>query len=76
MGGDTLYSTGGGAGSTGAGSASGYGLGLGAAATAFVGDMNGPGMRNSGIVLPRVRDENQNGEAWIETGSEVTVLWP
>ena len=85
MGGDTLYSgmgrstdAGFGAGPStaalsgagGAGAATGLGIGAGAAA------MGGPGMRNSGIVLPRVRDENQSGDRWIETGAEVHVLWP
>ena len=69
MGGDTLYSGHGNKASMEGGS----GLGLGAGAAAFAG---GPGMRNSGVVLPRVKDENQSGDRWIETGSEVTVLWP
>ena len=38
--------------------------------------MAAPGERSSGVVLPRVRDENQNEEKWIETGADVTVLWP
>ena len=65
------------------GSASGLGIGAAAGAGAGAGAMSlggaalgGPGMRNSGIVLPRVRDENQSGERWIETGAEVHVLWP
>lgn len=29
-----------------------------------------------GNVLPRVRDENQDGDRFIEQGGEVTVLWP
>jgi hypothetical protein len=84
MGGDTLYShnksmegMGSGAGSSGAGAGAGAatGLGLGAAAGAFAAG-TGPGMRNSGVVLPRVKDENQSGDRWIETGAEVSVLWP
>lgn len=78
MGGDTLYSgmgrstdAGFGLGS-GSGAGAGTGLGIGAGAAA----LGGPGMRNSGIVLPRVRDENQSGDRWIETGAEVHVLWP
>ncbi|RXK37045.1 hypothetical protein M231_05704 [Tremella mesenterica] len=35
----------------------------------------GKGLRK-GVVLPRVKDENQMGEKWIETGSEVCVIWP
>ncbi|WVQ95432.1 hypothetical protein IAU59_002529 [Kwoniella sp. CBS 9459] len=58
----------------------GAGLGLGASAAAVAagsGAFGGaPGNRNSGTVLPRVRDENQNGNVWIEPGMEVTVLWP
>ena len=42
-----------------------------------VGGMPGPSERNSGniVALPRVRDENQEGEVYIETGAEVNVLW-
>ena len=36
----------------------------------------GPGERTSGVVLPRVKDENQTGDRWIETGSDVSVIWP
>lgn len=72
MGGDTLYS--GNKGSTDAGFG-GAGAGLGAAAAGAFG-AGGPGMRNSGVVLPRVKDENQSGDRWIETGAEVHVLWP
>jgi hypothetical protein len=50
------------------------GVGLGGAVMAGVGSR--PGERSSGIVLPRVKDENQNGNRWIETGADVTVLWP
>lgn len=71
MGGDTLYS--GNKGSTDAGFGTGAGIGA-AAAGAF--GAGGPGMRNSGVVLPRVKDENQSGDRWIETGAEVHVLWP
>ena len=68
MGGDTLYGGSGGKGSVeGAGILGGVG-GLAAGAA--------PGERTSGVVLPRVRDENQSGERWIDTGAEVTVLWP
>ncbi|OCF45612.1 hypothetical protein I317_00514 [Kwoniella heveanensis CBS 569] len=91
MGGDTLYapsaygighSNGGNKyGKSGSISPDGAGLGLGAtaAAAAAAGSSafgGGPGNRNSGTVLPRVRDENQNGNVWIEPGMEVTVLWP
>ncbi|GFZ51123.1 hypothetical protein JCM24511_08881 [Saitozyma sp. JCM 24511] len=55
-----------------AGAAAGLGL-TGATAGGFAG---GTGNRHSGVVLPRVRDENQTAERWIETGSEVSVLWP
>ena len=34
------------------------------------------GARANGVVLPRVRDENQGGNRWIVSGSEVAVLWP
>jgi hypothetical protein len=79
MGGDTLY-----AGSGHIGSGTGLGLstaalGAGAGAGAGFGGYapgEGPGMRNSGVVLPRVKDENQSGDRWIETGAEVSVLWP
>ncbi|KAK6906489.1 hypothetical protein I203_100474 [Kwoniella mangroviensis CBS 8507] len=38
---------------------------------------SGPGNRNSmGTILPRVKDENQMGDIWIEPGMEVCVLWP
>lgn len=43
----------------------------GAAATALP-----VGARANGVVLPRVRDENQVGNRWIVSGSEVAVLWP
>lgn len=57
-----------------AGAAAGAGLG---AAAGGGGGGGGPGMRTSGIVLPRVRDENASGaDKYIETGSEVSVLWP
>jgi hypothetical protein len=49
----------------------------GAGAGMAMGNPNGPGMRTSGIVLPRVKDENQTApDKWIETGAEVSVLWP
>jgi len=81
MGGDTLYAgsahaksaesglIGGGLAGAGAGTALGRALG---------GDEGaGGGMpERAGVVLPRVRDENQNGEKYIETGAEVRVLWP
>ncbi|WVR08805.1 hypothetical protein IAU60_005863 [Kwoniella sp. DSM 27419] len=79
MGGDTLYAPSAYGGKSlnkghGGGQSPGAdGLGLGAAAAVFA---SGPGNRNSGTVLPRVRDENQNGNVWIEPGMEVTVLWP
>ena len=83
MGGDTLYSGSGHIGSgTGLGlSTAALGAGAGAAAGAGAGyggyaPGEGPGMRNSGVVLPRVKDENQSGDRWIETGAEVSVLWP
>lgn len=91
MGGDTLYSgmgrstdagfgagAGAGAGIGAGAAATGLGIGAGAGAGAGAGGapLGGPGMRNSGIVLPRVRDENQSGDRWIETGAEVHVLWP
>ncbi|WRT70939.1 uncharacterized protein IL334_007938 [Kwoniella shivajii] len=52
-----------------------------AAAAGFGAGAAGAGMtagnRNStGTVLPRVKDENQLGERWIEPGMEVSVLWP
>lgn len=85
MGGDTLYSGKGNGASGGSKSsqegvlgstaALGAGAGVGAAAAGAFGGMQA-GTRSSGIVLPRVRDENQSGDRWIETGSEVTVLWP
>jgi len=62
-------------GGPGAGAGAATGLGLGAGAAAFAAN-GGPGMRNSGVVLPRVKDENQSGDRWIETGAEVSVLWP
>jgi hypothetical protein len=68
MGGDTLYS--------GHGARSTEGTGLGLAPAAMIGSGGGDGMRNSGVVLPRVKDENQSGDRWIETGAEVSVLWP
>jgi hypothetical protein len=78
MGGDTLYSAHGrSTEGTGLGLAPaamiGAGAGLGAGAAAGAGEA---GMRNSGVVLPRVKDENQSGDRWIETGAEVSVLWP
>ncbi|KAK4689655.1 hypothetical protein P7C73_g457, partial [Tremellales sp. Uapishka_1] len=63
MGGDTLYAASAANKSTG-------GVGSGSNSN------EGPGFRSSGIVLPRVKDENQNGDRWIETGAEVSVLWP
>nr|XP_019050962.1 hypothetical protein I302_01405 [Kwoniella bestiolae CBS 10118]OCF29892.1 hypothetical protein I302_01405 [Kwoniella bestiolae CBS 10118] len=43
----------------------------------YNGAASGPGNRNStGTVLPRVKDENQMGDIWIEPGMEVCVLWP
>jgi len=75
MGGDTLYS--GKAGNLGESSAAGAGAGAGLLAVGGSGGGGGmPGERTSGVVLPRVRDENQSGDRWIETGAEVTVLWP
>ena len=68
MGGDTLYSGHG-------RSTEGTGLGLTSAAALGAG-AGDAGMRNSGVVLPRVKDENQSGDRWIETGAEVSVLWP
>jgi hypothetical protein len=68
MGGDTLYSGHG-------RSTEGTGLGLSSAAALGAG-AGEAGMRNSGVVLPRVKDENQSGDRWIETGAEVSVLWP
>lgn len=81
MGGDTLYAgsahaksaesglIGGGLAGVGAGTALGRALG---------GDEGASGgmPERAGVVLPRVRDENQNGEKYIETGAEVRVLWP
>ena len=58
----------------GSGSPDGAGM-LGVPAGAAAGGML-PGERTSGVVLPRVRDENQSGNRWIETGAEVSVLWP
>lgn len=74
MGGDTLY-----AGSHAAKSAeSGMSPHLGAAG--MVGGAAGAaamgGGERSGVVLPRVRDENSNAGRFIETGAEVSVLWP
>ncbi len=76
MGGDTLY--GGSGGSGGKGSVEGAGtiglrdgVGMGSLAHGAA-----PGERTSGVVLPRVRDENQSGDRYIETGAEVSVLWP
>jgi hypothetical protein len=66
MGGDTLYSGNG---------RSTEGTGLGLAPAALINGADG-GLRNSGVVLPRVKDENQSGDRWIETGAEVSVLWP
>ena len=54
--------------------AAGAGAGAGAAGLA-ASKMAGGGGRG-GNVLPRVRDENQDGERFIEQGGEVTVLWP
>lgn len=87
MGGQTLYASSGhaaksaesslmtprfGAGSAASGAAAGgFGAGMLGAGLAA-----GPGERVGGVVLPRVRDENQNGDVYIETGAEVTVLWP
>jgi hypothetical protein len=87
MGGDTLYSgnksTDGHVGAMAA--AAGAGAGAGGASVisrrsvlgspAPITD-EGPGMRHGGTVLPKVRDENQSGDHWIETGAEVNVLWP
>jgi hypothetical protein len=67
MGGDTLYSGHG---------RSTEGTGLGLTSAAALGAGGEAGMRNSGVVLPRVKDENQSGDRWIETGAEVSVLWP
>lgn len=54
--------------------------GLGAAAAAFgAAGAGGAALASSGRggnVLPRVRDENQDGDRFIEQGSEVSVLWP
>lgn len=81
MGGQTLYAGSGHAAKSaesslmapryGAGAASGFGAGMLGAGLA-----TGPGERVGGVVLPRVRDENQNGDIFIETGAEVHVLWP
>jgi hypothetical protein len=84
MGGDTLYSgsgsgNGSGRNSDGAGMGGAIGGILAGAGAAHMGGSGGggmPGERTSGVVLPRVRDENQSGDRWIETGAEVTVLWP
>ncbi|WWD20911.1 hypothetical protein CI109_105389 [Kwoniella shandongensis] len=71
MGGDTLYSP-----SFSNGNGNGHGKGMdGLGVGAFAGGLPA-GTRTSGVVLPRVRDENQNGNRWIEPGMEVTVLWP
>ncbi|ORY26810.1 hypothetical protein BCR39DRAFT_448703, partial [Naematelia encephala] len=56
-----------------AGGSGGAAAGVGAGGLAPGGQ---PGERTSGVVLPRVRDENQGGDRWIETGNEVSVLWP
>ncbi|KAK8850747.1 hypothetical protein IAR55_004667 [Kwoniella newhampshirensis] len=75
MGGDTLYSP---SFMNGNGHGNGKmpdGLGVGGGVGAFAGGV-ASGTRTSGVVLPRVRDENQNGNRWIEPGMEVTVLWP
>nr|XP_019007710.1 uncharacterized protein I206_07344 [Kwoniella pini CBS 10737]OCF46491.1 hypothetical protein I206_07344 [Kwoniella pini CBS 10737] len=83
MGGDTFYSP-----STHTGNGNNFksseGLPLsttaiasGAGGLAGLGGLGGPGNRNSiGTILPRVKDENQIGEIWIEPGMEVSVLWP
>lgn len=79
MGGDTLYSGHGrSTEGTGLGLTSAAALGAGGAgyAAASGAGGSGEGMRNSGVVLPRVKDENQSGDRWIETGAEVSVLWP
>ena len=51
------------------------GLGIGAAAAGGAALSHGVGER-AGVVLPRVRDDNSNNDKYIETGAEVTVLWP
>ncbi|KAK1923324.1 hypothetical protein DB88DRAFT_346524 [Papiliotrema laurentii] len=72
MGGGTLY-----AGSGHAKSAESGFIGAGMAATGAAAAMAGTaGGERAGNVLPRVRDENQNAAKFIETGAEVTVLWP
>lgn len=76
MGGDTLYSGHKGSSAESGAMLTGAAVGAGAAAAGVRGTSNVPGDRTSGVVLPRVRDENQGGERWIETGAEVTVLWP
>jgi hypothetical protein len=67
---------GGGAGAGAAAGAAGAAAGLGLTGATAGGFAGGTGNRHSGVVLPRVRDENQSAERWIETGSEVSVLWP
>lgn len=71
MGGDTYYSGSGGKGSVESAAMLGTGAGVGGLAAGAA-----PGERTSGVVLPRVKDENQSGDRWIETGAEVSVLWP
>ncbi|WWC64969.1 uncharacterized protein I303_107583 [Kwoniella dejecticola CBS 10117] len=76
MGGDTFYSP---STHTGYNLKSSEGLPLTAAAAAAGAGMGGGGAgnRNSvGTILPRVKDENQLGDIWIEPGMEVSVLWP
>ena len=53
----------------------GAGAGIGAG-TGGLAPGAGPGERTSGVVLPRVKDENQSGDRYIETGANVSVLWP
>jgi len=81
MGGDTLYGSANGAKSAESGLMGGFagagaGMGMGAAAAGAAGGAGGGVPERAGVVLPRVRDENQNGEKYIETGAEVRVLWP
>ena len=62
-----------------AGAGTGLGIGAGAGAGALAGAAavaGGAKGGRGGNVLPRVRDENQDGERFIEQGGEVTVLWP
>jgi hypothetical protein len=78
MGGDTLYAGSHAAKSAESGMSPHIGAGAaGGAAGAMAGEaLGGGGGERSGVVLPRVRDENSHVGGFIETGAEVNVLWP